>query len=142
MKIFKIQKKKKMNETFFFEIIVACDEKNGIGKDGKLPWKCSEDLNLFRKLTENSVLIMGRKTVEKLPPLKDRKILCLTTNPSSVIPKSNNIICFSTAEQALCFYKKHFKHLKLFVAGGERIYSLFLTTYFENISKVHFSRIL
>lgn len=124
-----------------FEVIVACDEKNGIGKNGVIPWKCIEDLNLFRKLTLNSVLIMGRKTVEKLPLLAGRKILCLTRNPSTVLSNGNNIVCFSTAEEALSFYEKHYNHLKLFIAGGERIYSLFLTTHFENISKIHFSRI-
>lgn len=50
-------------------IIAACDNKFGIGKDGKLPWSYKEDLQLFKRLTTNNILIMGRKTVESIPVL-------------------------------------------------------------------------
>lgn len=48
-------------------LIVAVDSNNGIGKDGTIPWHHSEDMKLFKKLTQNSVLIVGRKTYETLP---------------------------------------------------------------------------
>lgn len=57
-----------------FSIIVAADINNGIGKNGKLPWNIPDDLRIFRTITTNSTVIMGRKTWESLPvkPLKNR----------------------------------------------------------------------
>ena len=37
------------------ELIVAVDQNNGIGLNGKLPWKCSEDLKLFKELTTKAI---------------------------------------------------------------------------------------
>ena len=57
-------------------LIWAQDSNGGIGKDGKLPWHISEDLKNFKKITNNSTIIMGRKTWDSLPeaqrPLKER----------------------------------------------------------------------
>ena len=50
------------------------DKLFGIGKDGILPWNLKEELNIFKEKTHNSIIIMGRKTVEKLPKLKNRII--------------------------------------------------------------------
>jgi len=50
------------------KIIVAADERNGIGKDGGLPWRCPEDMARFKTLTTNGVVIMGRKTWDSLTP--------------------------------------------------------------------------
>lgn len=128
-----------MNENISIELIVACDNKFGIGKDNKLPWSCPDDLKLFREITKNNVLIMGRNTVDNLPVLKDRIILCLSRTKGEKEEKKN-IFYFDSADKAVSFYKENYRNeKKLFVAGGERIYSLFLTTY--NISRIHLSRI-
>ena len=39
-----------------------------IGVDGALPWHLPEDLRLFRALTLDSTVVMGRRTWESLPP--------------------------------------------------------------------------
>ena len=65
-------------------IIVAVDEKNGIGKGGKLPWHFKSDMAFFKDVTtrtsdpsKKNTVIMGRKTWESLPvkfrPLPDRE---------------------------------------------------------------------
>jgi dihydrofolate reductase len=63
-------------------IIVACDKHGVIGKEGKLPWRCSEDLKIFRKRTLGHAVIMGRKTWDSLPkkPLDGRPNIILTRN--------------------------------------------------------------
>lgn len=53
-----------------FTIIVATDEKGGIGKNGSIPWNHPEDMAHFRRQTLNKNLIMGAKTYLSLPPLK------------------------------------------------------------------------
>ena len=57
-----------------FNIILAIDKENGIGKNNNLPWKFSEDLKYFMKMTTHSeipfgcnAVIMGRTTCDSLP---------------------------------------------------------------------------
>ena len=54
----------------------------GIGKDRKLPWHISEDMQNFKKLTYDSTILMGRKTWESLPikPLPKRRNIVLSNN--------------------------------------------------------------
>lgn len=65
------------------KIIVACDSKEGIGYQGKLPWPESKaDMQEFIKDTEHSWLLMGSATWFSLPnkPLKNRHNCVLTTD--------------------------------------------------------------
>lgn len=42
--------------------IVAVDDENGIGKDGKMAWHIPEDFKHFKEYTQNSLCIMGKTT--------------------------------------------------------------------------------
>ena len=63
-------------------LIWAQDENGGIGKLGKLPWHLSEDLQNFKKITLNSVIIMGKNTWKSLTikPLPKRRNIVLTSS--------------------------------------------------------------
>lgn len=50
------------------EIVVAMDENNLIGRDGRLPWRLPDDLKRFKMLTLNKTVLMGRKTWDSLDP--------------------------------------------------------------------------
>jgi len=64
-------------------LLVAMDEKRGIGKDGKLPWRLSSDLKRFRELTMGHHIIVGRKTFESIgKPLPGRRTIVVTRNPA------------------------------------------------------------
>ena len=65
-----------------FSIIVALNEKNGIGRNNEIPWKCPEDLCFFKQTTENNIVVMGRKTLDSLSqrPLKNRINIVLSRN--------------------------------------------------------------
>lgn len=55
--------------------ILACDDSWGIGKDNSLPWPHNAaDLQWFKRTTQGSVVVMGRKTWDSLPvkPLPNR----------------------------------------------------------------------
>lgn len=53
--------------------IVAVSENGVIGKDNKLVWHFSEDLQYFKRRTIGKIMIMGRKTFESLgKPLPKR----------------------------------------------------------------------
>lgn len=62
-------------------LIVAVDDKWGIGKDNGLLCHIPKDLAFFKEKTLNKVVVMGRSTLETLPggkPLKNRINIVLT----------------------------------------------------------------
>lgn len=66
-------------------LIVATDEKWGIGRDGGLLAHLSSDLKYFKEKTMGKTVVMGRRTLESLPgskPLPHRKNVVLTGNLS------------------------------------------------------------
>ena len=62
------------------ELIVAMDKNGGIGYQGKLPWYNKDELALFKEKTVGKTLVIGRKTLENMPQLLGRKIVCLSRN--------------------------------------------------------------
>ncbi|HCN85291.1 MAG TPA: dihydrofolate reductase [Sphingobacteriaceae bacterium] len=61
-------------------IVVAADEKNGIGKNNQLPWYLPADLKHFREFTIGYPVIMGRKTFDSVEkPLAKRRNIVITT---------------------------------------------------------------
>ncbi|TFY96448.1 dihydrofolate reductase [Ramlibacter rhizophilus] len=66
--------------------LIYAHARNGvIGRDGQLPWHLPEDLAHFKRVTQGSPVIMGRKTWDSLPPrfrpLPGRRNLVVTRNP-------------------------------------------------------------
>ena len=45
-------------KTPFFILIAAMADNRVIGKDGKLPWNNQEDLQNFKRLTSNGIVVM------------------------------------------------------------------------------------
>jgi dihydrofolate reductase len=81
-----------------FSIIVAMDEKGGIGKDGDLPWKLSADMKYFRETTTgkgSNAVIMGRKTWDSIPekyrPLPGRKNIVLSRQADFSLPEGTGL---------------------------------------------------
>lgn len=113
-----------------FNIIVAADLKNGIGKNNKLPWVIKEDLRFFKGMTvgeKNNVVIMGRKTWDSLPesykPLVDRFniILSKTLELDTSIDRYKNCRVMSSFDDALNF-SKSFSFDMTWVIGGSSVY--------------------
>jgi len=112
-----------------FNIIVGVDEDNGISKNGLIPWHhthhCVDDLKLFRHLTLNSIIIMGRKTWESIAnkPLKDRINIVLTRDSNYKIgnPEVHVVNKFDIALKMCIGQNK-----KVWVIGGAEIYDLAL----------------
>ena len=65
--------------------VVAMSSNRIIGKDGDLPWKLSEDLKWFKKMTVGFPIVMGRKTMESLGrPLPKRRNIVISRNLESI----------------------------------------------------------
>ncbi len=98
-------------------ILIVCHNQNnyGIGLKGKLPWKNEEDLERFQRITDDGILIVGRKTAESLPRLKNRTIYIVSRETSS------KRTTFLTVKEAIDRAKTSGK--KIFIAGGAEIYA-------------------
>lgn len=60
-------------------IVVAVALNGAIGKNNELPWRLPADLRIFRRITENHTVVMGRKTAESIgKPLPNRRNIVLT----------------------------------------------------------------
>lgn len=73
-----------MNKSLV-SIIVAMDEKRGIGKRNNLLFKIPEDMKRMKALTTGHPLVMGRKTFESLGRLlPNRTHIVVTRDPRSL----------------------------------------------------------
>lgn len=100
-------------------LIVALDPKNGIGKDGKLPWHIKEDLHLFKEKTLNHKIVMGRKTFESIGKALPKRIN-LVVSRSDKYEKNKDLVMINDFES---FLKTNENTEELvFVIGGEEIY--------------------
>jgi dihydrofolate reductase len=55
--------------------ILAINNLGFIGIDDKLLWYNTDDLKHFKSLTEGSTLLVGYRTAQSLPPLKNRQLI-------------------------------------------------------------------
>lgn len=102
-------------------IIVAADQKNGIGIKNDLPWRLSDDLKRFKAITTAHTIIMGRNTWFSLPrrPLPNRRNIVLT---NEAINEEGAELAWSIDEvMGLCDPQN-----ENFIIGGDSIYRQFL----------------
>ncbi|MDL2217248.1 dihydrofolate reductase [Christensenellaceae bacterium OttesenSCG-928-M15] len=107
--------------------IVAVDENWGIGKDGELLFRISEDLKRFRSFTEHNAVIMGRKTLLSLPggkPLKNRRSIVLSRNADYRVEHAD--VCASVEELLSLLKTPDYRDVEAYVIGGAEIYRLLL----------------
>ena len=62
-----------------FDVILAMTKTGGIGNKGSIPWKCKEELNIFKEKTMGKTVIMGRKTASSIPNLPGREVVVLSS---------------------------------------------------------------
>jgi len=107
-------------------MVAAMTKDRVIGKDNKLPWHLPADLQHFRSVTMDRVVVMGRKTWDSLgeQKLPGRIKVVLTRDPSS-IPESPDVMAmeFTTIED---FYARFEGYRSLVIIGGAEIYQLFM----------------
>jgi dihydrofolate reductase len=121
-------------------MIVAMDEQGIIGKDETLPWKLSNDLQRFKKLTVSdgfNAVVMGRKTWESLPdgfrPLPERLNIVMSRDTK-----------WSDDGAEIALYPGRAIEIayangcdELWIIGGSQIYELYLT----HVEEIHVTRV-
>ena len=115
-------------------MIVACSKSMGIGYKGRLPWHYPEELAIFKEKTNNSILIVGRKTAGSLPFLKDRIVLYLSRRKESIQDMNNALKCYNLGI-ALEACKENGK--TVYIAGGADVYTEALKK--GIVDKIHIS---
>ena len=122
-----------------FSIIVAVDQKNGIGKNGQLPWHLPGDLKHFKEITtqtldpqKKNAVIMGRKTWESLPekfrPLPSRINVVITSQKDFPLPQE--VFKALSIREALALLDKSAWQSKIeniFVIGGALVFQEAIT---------------
>ncbi len=110
-----------------FDIVVAADEKLGIGRSGGIPWRLRGDMAHFVALTKSgeagpqNAVIMGRRTWESIPqrfrPLPQR-INVVVSRSELELPQG--VILAPSFEAALSGVPDSVD--RMFVIGGGMIY--------------------
>lgn len=102
--------------------IVACDSLYGIGKNSGLPWPHNvEDMRWFRKNTEGSIVVMGRKTWESIGCRPLNKRLNIIISNSSLTGDYDNQY-YGNMEKVLQVIQSDYPDLDVWVIGGGEIY--------------------
>lgn len=105
-------------------LIVAVDEKWGIGKDGNLLANIPGDLAYFKSKTIGKIVVMGRKTLESMPGgrgLAKRTNYVLSRNEKFEAERCEIIHTDAELEKVL---KQHDPD-DVFIIGGDSIYKKF-----------------
>lgn len=109
------------------EIIVAVDNKWGIGYDNDLLIHIPKDLKNFKELTTNNTIVYGRNTLysfKNKKPLPNRNNVILSRNKNLEVTNAKII---HSLEEILAYTKElEDKGEKVFVIGGEQIYNQLL----------------
>ena len=84
-------------------LVVAMAQNRVIGREGGLPWRLSDDLKHFKRVTSGKPVVMGRTTYESIGrPLPDRTNIVLSRNeayaPLGVVPARTMGEALSLAE--------------------------------------------
>lgn len=122
------------------EAIYAIDSKNGMAKNGVIPWKSKKDMSFFMNKTLNNIVIMGKNTYFSLPlehrPLKNRLNIVFTREPhvyqhdiTNVIFTNNIKIHADILANSSKYYNQYMflnENFKIFIIGGKTIYEKFI----------------
>lgn len=101
--------------------MIACISKDGgLGKDGQLLWHIPEDMKFFRRTTQGSMVIMGRKTFESIGrALPGRRNVVLSRQKGTA-----SDVEWCTREELDKIL--HSTTGKKFIIGGASLYAMFL----------------
>lgn len=104
-------------------LIAALSRNHVIGRRGQLPWRLSEDLKRFRRLTRGFPVLMGRKTYDSIgKPLPERDNVVVTRNSDW---SAAGVMRASSVDEALASLKANGAQC-VFVIGGGEVYTLAL----------------
>ena len=105
-------------------LIVAVDNKWGIGKGGGLLAHVPGDMKYFREMTTGKVVVMGRKTLESMPGRKGlpNRINYVLTTKEDYEAEGCNIV---HSEEELFDAVSKYEPDEVFLIGGAALYNAY-----------------
>lgn len=102
--------------------LVAVDKNQGIGYQGKMPWPYLKgDMNWFKTVTDNQIIIMGSTTYDSIGKLLPNRI--------NVVISSKRYLgdhTFNNCLNAISFCNVEYPDKEIFIIGGGTIYKTFM----------------
>ncbi len=119
--------KDKLMKKVQFVILACMNKDNVIGVNGHLPWHIPEDMELFKKLTREQLVIVGRKTFESLPKHMPYRNFIVVSGRSDypVYPRGDSTIVVKNMEEAMKVASESAVlngKRKVYVIGGANVY--------------------
>lgn len=120
--------------TMKLSLIAAKSENGVIGSGPHIPWKVEGEQLLFKAMTYNHWLLVGRKTFESMGNLLHRNYAVVTR--SNYTCSDENVLVFPSIDAALAKLETLTDHV--FVAGGGQIFrALIKKADILHISTIH-----
>jgi dihydrofolate reductase len=101
-------------------LIVAMDERGGIGLNNRVPWHLPADLKRFKALTMGHHLILGRKTYESIGRVLPGRTMIIVTRSKDY--RAEGCWVSSSLQQALRLAEER-GETEAFIGGGGMIYA-------------------
>ncbi len=114
-------------------LMAAVADNGVIGSGLDIPWHVKGEQLLFKAMTFNQWLILGRKTFESMGKLPNRKYAVISR--TALTSNDPDVLYFKGIEDALGYLKSVTNHV--FVSGGGQIYSSLI----EQADTIHLSKI-
>ena len=131
-----------------YSLIVAFDNKCGIGKNNQLPWDLKNEMKHFANITKTknlelnknkiNAVVMGRNTWESIPnkykPLSDRLNIIVTSNAEKYTDDNEKMIYYvKNIELVINFVNSKLNLIQeVFIIGGVRLYNEFINSEYLN----------
>lgn len=133
-----------------FNIILAVDNENWIGKCWDLAWRIPDDMKYFKNITtttkdsnKQNAVVMGRITWESIPekfrPLPNRYNCILSRNYQDNVKNSQGAIEFSSLDTCLGHLETNDKIESIFIIWWAELYNISLKH--PNLDKAYITRI-
>jgi dihydrofolate reductase len=98
--------------------VVAYNDNNVIGKDGKIPWSLPEDMKWFKDVTMGNIVAMGRKTFESIgKPLEGRTNIVIS---KTLEAHGSKVVVVRDVVDAALYAAM--RDEDLYIIGGQEIY--------------------
>ena len=104
--------------------VVAMDQQHCIGKANDMPWHISADLKHFKEITQDGVVLMGRKTLESMGRTLPKRINWVITRDTTWSFEGTKV-AYSLEDalsQVVADVRASEKPDTLFIIGGGEIF--------------------
>lgn len=103
--------------------IAAVSPEGIIAIDGRMPWNVSEDLQRFKRITQDNVVIMGNNTFKSIgkTPLPNRINIVISRKGN--LDTSPGVIYYNSIQGAIDNARLSYPDKTIWIMGGASLYS-------------------